>query len=887
MALAVPQQWTSSGGRDDVRLNVTPTAGNWVLATIAYRTTDGTAPLATVADLTRNYWELVGSAADASGAWRVEVWACPQIVYAPSLLDVIYAAVSHIHADDVGTCLLHVTEVSGFVNGFPTIESATVGTASAAAGLSIIMPTPAGSASCFVLAAAAINDSTKTLTAPAAGGWTALTQVTRSSPDIKMGPSWRTATATQTATWSISAGTTDWVGVVVALRETGTVWTPAISGRPAARFRLAPGQGLDTPLPRASWTEYTTRLEAIRASHGIPYELGRAQAGESLAVLQNSDGALNPEPGGDFDISTPFSLDMAWPNGSTGKIYPVAYGWSEKFSRRWAAPQVGYADMSGVDVLATAVRAVKSPLRAETLRHRPYAYWTLGDPAGSLTALNSSGRSSTVLVGTISKYGAAASTADFGASTQAVTIGSVTGTLVGDTGTGWQQAGLVLADTTKGRCLVATDDDFPSITSGVTIAGSVFLADGAAQPNIDSTVFIIRNLDPGGGVSLGSVLKLSMQRSSNKAQITVWDKATHATTTTTGASTLIANNGFRPFVVRITPTTWSCTIAGVTFTGSCNLVGNWDLISLMGEADQFSTNRMCNGIMTHVAVFDRYLTDGETSLWASNAHNFAYAGEYTHKRAQRILATGGSSAPRVIDFTPVLSSTIMSNDPGTGPMAQAIGDVADAEATLAYGRADGALAVRGKWRAYQQAPVATLGDDTGAGEIPYIPGQLIEYDRTNLYNEVEVSNSYETSVSTANPTVHASVDTASVDRYGGVTLPRDTRLADSCDAFALADWLLNQYHLPKSRLATVTIDPASFPSTGWPFVLSVEVGDLLTVKGRPVGAPVDSIACQVMKIDVAATPAQYRLTLTLAGAPPQVLVLGDASRTLGNSTIGW
>ena len=874
MTLAVPDDWTGSGGRLDVQVTTSAAEGSWLVATIAYRTVDGTEPLASVADIGGNWWVLCGSAVNAATGTRVEVWACPKIAYAGFPLAIVYSAVSHIHADDTGSHVVNVAEVTGFANGYPTVVSATTGTASGTS-LSIVMPDPGKSV--LVLAAAATEDTSKAVTAPGTG-WTALTAVERDDPDLVLTPAWAATDDTITATWS-TTGSSTWTGVVVAIAETGTVWDQPNEQWPATRLEIGAGYGQDVPLtriPAADWVDHTDRFEELDgASRGIPYDLGAPQAGEAIVTLANFDDEITSEAGGDYDLYTPYRLLMAW----DGKIYPVSAGWLEEAVRTWRDPHHGYVEWQAVDALATLVQNVPSALRGDILRRRPYAYWPLDDPSGSLVAANASPRSLTPLQMFQSKHGVHDATASFGASTD----------IDGDPGSGWQQQGLVSADTKQGFALVAQDFGFPAISGGITIIGlTQFDTDLNAQPSGGVTLCILRSSD----ARNSTVIKFWMETSLGDPRITVWDKDTAVGTTTNGSSGMVQEFVI-PWCIRFNRTSWKAfhTTRAIEFSGSCDLPDSWHTLDIGGEADHVYNGNSGNATHAHIALFDRQLTDGEVDQLINNAVDGWKAGESSRLRAQRYMATGGSLLPRAIDS----GNTVGSRDDESAVLLQRLADLAAQEAGLLYGDAAGYLRLRTSSRSYQQAVRWTLGEDTSAGEIPFQPAATVTSGPTYLYNRINVTATDEHSETVTSQAwgqrTHIANDTSSEARYGTRPLNQTVNLYYTGDAQHLAEWLLAQYKLPTPRFADVIVDAARYPAA-WPLVLGVEVGDLLEVKRTPVGQAAITARCRVLQVKPAVSgglgATRGQVVLTLAAAPPPALVLGDPGKdVLGDTTIGW
>lgn len=875
MALAVPQQWQGTEGRDDLQVAVQPTAGNWLVVAITYRTIDGSSPLASVADLARNWWVLLGSVSNGPLGQRLEVWACPKVDYSGFPLDIVYAAVAHIHADDIGSVGVSVLEVSGFANGFPTVVSATPGTAFANS-LTINMPNPGKNV--FALAVGANGNTGVSVSGPGAG-WTALTGISRTGPDITTTPAWRATSAAQTATWS-TGSSIQWLGLVIALAETGDVWPQPNPNWPATRLSLAPTVGQETPLPRAPWNDVTDRFESLQATRGVQYELGRTQAGEATIVLRNFDDTITPAAGGTYDIYTPYQLLMAW----GGKVYPVSSGYIEEWPRRWVDPHHGYVDAAGVDAIATLVQEVPTPVQGEVLRHNPYAYWPLTDPSGSTNAINISGRSSTLLYLQRSKYGAGSGKADFGADMA----------ISGDDGSGWQNQGMVHADTSKGYALVGTDPGFPKISGGITILGMALIpTDLNPQPSTPITLVLLRSADSRNP----SALKLAMETGGGLPQVTVWDKDTGAASTTSGLFNMAQGRAL-PFALRFNRTSFRAEHTSVggsgVISGSCDLPDTFNAITFGGEADAFNNGYSGNVALAHLALYDRWLSDDEVDQYVTNAIAGWAGNEVVATRIQRFLATAGALTPRALDTT---TSTV-SADASEGTVAERSADYADQDGGLLFGDAAGYLRLRSQARTYRQSVRWTLGDNTATGEIPFEADAMPSMGPTYLMNEVSINNASEQTLgtgpfsATTYPDVtHTATDVNSMSRYGPRPMERSTHFYYASAGFGLSQWLLAQYKTPRARFETVTVDASSYPAA-WPLVLGVEVGDLVDVVRRPVGQAEVRVSCRVMQVKhaIAAGKGQTRgaVTLTLAAAFPPVLVLGHPTKAvLGNNTIGW
>jgi hypothetical protein len=594
-----------------------------------------------------------------------------------------------------------------------------------------------------------------------------------------------------------------------------------------------------------------------------------------------------------IDMYLPARMLATW----DGRTYPIYTGQVERWPQRTSdAYHVGVPAV-GTDALATLTAETVTPLRGEILRRRPWAYWPCDDSSGAPGAQNVSGRTVTQLIQRLSKDGAGSAEAAFGSDTRLNGLNGING----DPGTGWEQSGLVAADTTEGYCLRGDLDNPPAISGGITIYVCARIQKIQFGPIVhEPTIFIIKNSDPGGG-GTGAMLQLACdQTNPGLGQISVWDKDTHARTDTLSAGPIDFTNTFIDLAVTFTRTSWTCYVngnvaelGGEVFSGSCDLQAHFDIFSAMGEADQFFNGTMALGTISHIAIWDRVLSAAELAT-ISSVRVFAGSGkEFTHERIKRKLATSGWKGARIVSAGDVLLSDDVGNEGRS--VADMTNEVASTEASLTYVDAGGYLRVESRAVAADKVPQLVLGEDTASGEVPYVPGLEYDYDPTFVYNHTEVERTaavWDTDTPqgfASSVTLHVAEDSLSKDRYGLRTLSKDARLYNPDDAAALAEWLLSKYRLPQLRISTVTIDPTAYPAA-WPGVLGVEVGDLVTINRRPLNAPATSTQCLVLKVqhDVTTSPTRWALTLTLATADPGTLVLSDAVRGIvGDNSFGW
>jgi hypothetical protein len=974
MAVTIANQWTGTFADQDKEIVANPTPGRMLIAVIASRVIDSSAPTLNVGDVSRNGWSLLydplkfATSQHAAAQLQVEIWACPAARFDGWTNLFVYASAAQITASDVGSVVLDVIEVAG-TTGQITVESVTAATASATTSLGITVPAPAGSANCLMVAAAVAD--VATAATPSGTGWAALTGVTNTGPVVGMASAWREATTGGTVTFTLGTSQ-NWAGVAVAIRTVGATPAQPNPNWPASDFQVGFGYDLSTPLPRVVWTSQNKRLKQLDGDRGVDQNSGMPQQGTTTLAIDNRDGAYTPRPAGsatanaagttttikvpdaqatsifkgDFfrlaassgalkqlavfqvtatasaagtttvtftradgsgaalaatasgdlyvgipiDAYIPYRHVMTW----NGQPYVFASGWLADIPVVYDGAAYAETQATGTDVLEALTAANLSALRGEIMRRNPTHYWPMDDAPGNGYAANASGRSNAALTQTVSKYGAGANVkADFGGSLQ--DFEAATGsffTLIGDPGTGWAQAGQTSAEIAqKGYALVGSGmSDLPPISGGVTIFGVV--ATTFAQfttitaGSTDPTLIILRNTDPAAGAQ-GSVLKLSIDNAAGYAQVTVWDKTTHAaTTTTSGSDSLIGN--IRVWSLTFNQTSFTVYVDGVSvLSGSANLVSSFSAIDVGGEADQFFHGKCFPAIHAHVAVFGRRITDGEVDALNFSAQTGKPGGETISARIGRKLNTVGWKGARVINGS---FTSVSAEDSPSGSVLDIVAEVGGYQDGMVFPDAAGQLQFRDRIVAAQQSPRATLGENTAAGEIPYQPGMSPSYGLARIYNAVAVANTANT-FGLENPLTSTlvAVDDTSVRKYNERTLPKATRFVDTYRAWDIAWWWLARSSTPAKRVETVTIEASAEPGR-WPFVLGVEVGDIVPVAKRHLGAPPYTVRCQVLRVQPHLSFGDQTtgsVTLALGPAPAPVTVLNDpVAGIVGNTIVG-
>jgi hypothetical protein len=429
----------------------------------------------------------------------------------------------------------------------------------------------------------------------------------------------------------------------------------------------------------------------------------------------------------------------------------------------------------------------------------------------------------------------------------------------------------------------------------VTIFGALAMNNvqltAVSAATADPTVVILRNTDPAAGVGQGSIIKLSIARSGPPWPIiTRWDKTTHATTSTTCTSGTTLGGSWGTWALVIDQTSWTIYVdAGLAGSGSCNLVASWSGIDVGGEADQFYHGRTFPATHAHIAVFGRKLTAGEIRR-LSETTSFGYflsSSETVATRIQKKLAYASWRNPRVL--TPGTANLTAEASP-SGSVSDFAAEMAGDEDSQWFVDAANQVQYRNRVTGYQQFPRAVLGEDVAGGEIPYQVGQLFDFNPTFIYNDIEIENTTDGGYTSLASSTVVAVDDTSAARYGARTMARPTRFLNTYVAWNVAWWWLARYAYPQIRVGTIVVSAAATADNArWAFVEGVEVGDLVTVKRRPIGQPAITVQCRVLRVQPSFNrqnnPVVAQVTLTLGAAPPQVPIANDPTYGIVGGTV--
>ena len=343
-----------------------------------------------------------------------------------------------------------------------------------------------------------------------------------------------------------------------------------------------------------------------------------------------------------------------------------------------------------------------------------------------------------------------------------------------------------------------------------------------------------------------------------------------------------ASNTWFNVTVTLTPTTFAVyTSTSAAGTGAARTgvrlpfqpVWNW--ISFGGQADTFTSGFCTNCSVAHCAIFpyvislQRIITQiYATGLALANSDTTFASFDIVSARIHRYLQAGGFTGPRCIDTTDNTygqSRTTAATEISGKQANTAVEDMAASDGGILAITGDGSLFYRANINNYNTAPKWTLGENTTAGEIPYLTDATVGYDPSLVVNTLSLSQQNGVSVSPS--AVLAPLITASQQRYGSITATPSVFLYNLDAVTDLANWLLEQHVSASLRVEQVTIDAAKV-TAAWPLMLYADIGDVVVFHRRPQtgGAPPLTFTTRILRLqrtlDWTSGTATIKLTLS-------------------------
>jgi len=424
-------------------------------------------------------------------------------------------------------------------------------------------------------------------------------------------------------------------------------------------------------------------------------------------------------------------------------------------------------------------RTLRSIIEEEYLLDAPAMYYTLGEPAGSLLANDSSGKSARAL-----------SMVDTGT---AVVFGNATGP-----GTD----GLTAAEFAfLGKSLLAADLNVPLTAGWVEI---VFSTSSNSITLIDTTTLqlnIAANKVQGiaGGVAILS-------------GSTVTDGLTHHAliASANGGPTTLYLDG-----VQVGTDATSVTLATITALG---VGGHNGVTSGPGSA----------GVMTlaHAALGVGTMNATRAAAHANAALN-GFAGETPAARLTRYAAYGGAPAAELSLETGMVPDLAHIFTTGK-TVVDVMREVETTEEGVLFDSRAGLIAFHARNHRYSAASAFTLIVSSQQVEADLEP----KYDRTTILNDVSATGA-------TGVTAHVIV-TTSRDDYGTADKQLTLATTNVDEPLLHASWLANQYNQPRFRFSTVGVMPLPLGADVLASLYAADVGTRFTLAGQPAQMPAAS-----------------------------------------------
>ena len=592
------------------------------------------------------------------------------------------------------------------------------------------------------------------------------------------------------------------------------------------------------------WTDVSHRVLEFRSSRGRQYELGTMEAGQATIRLENSDGVFDP-----LNSSSPY-----FPNvlpyrqiritATYGTPYAVFTGYIERWTQAFLAPNRGEVEILCLDALGLLSQAaVPTTIGSDALTTGALAYWPLSDEQGSTQAGNQSAYPQSTLVVFPSKYGSTGATYAFG---------DDTATSIGGAGT----TGLTLTPNTDlggfysiGYFLQADSPFVGWRNNGDALTVDMWINVGTVQ-NRNLWAFYD---------ATGQIAAYCHIGTSGVIGVTTYylDAVTGITSVSTVGTLDVRNGGWTLISVTIKQTSDSGTI-GIdsanslvslyvhTATASQTVTGTHKIYCLFNldtfTIGKYRTFQLFTGSMAHITVWNQDLASTASTRYTDA---LGFVGSTSDSQAVQVLTQSGftnlpTSVQTGISTMQALSFTF------NKAVTEALQQITDSEGGVFFIAKDGTFTFQNRWnRTKTLTSVATFGELTTSGEIPYLGEVRMDFEPMYVFNDVTWKQQ-------AGATVRA-VDAASIYRYftrsyeRGVYIQNTDLHAAGLELADAVNFFLSRYKDPHARPPLVNI--FATPLTSWATLLGLEISSRITFKKRPIGAPAQTVDAFVERVE--------------------------------------
>jgi concanavalin A-like lectin/glucanase superfamily protein len=570
-------------------------------------------------------------------------------------------------------------------------------------------------------------------------------------------------------------------------------------------------------------------------------------------------------------------------------IYPVATPLIERWPRTWDEDSAGYqgfADVIAVDQLAalSKIDIATDFINALQLQYTPDYWWPMSEPVNAVTFAEVNNGPSLVPV-------AGTGTSDGATFTPAENIGIVgnpggTGVEIAgnsDTNQGYSLLAKGLTLTTTGSTWALTLAIWASFTDDADTFGLIALA----NKNGNMAGILREGPGVGGNAFFGGTVYTPFGGFTNTSfGGTYRDGLPHYFVSTFSlAGGTFVNNLYVDGSLVGTSSDSANTAFGTTAPAF-----RLSTLQVSSGLSGYDIGDGVNGTYAHACIWKRALSSAEIlDLW--HAGGLGYAGQTSGGCVNQHIFTYGryDGAARISSGTTIMGAPTYSNSIDLLTDSQ---NTAVAEGGNVWAAPDGAIVFEGRvQRWYRLTSLYTFGENTANGEYPYEGDIEFDYDPTFVYANVQVTRS--NSVPMIGGT--AADITAANKRFYNAAYTQTSDFLDDDEAQDQANWIFYTHDNPIQRVNTITLDPASNGNL-WPVVLSIELGQRVTVKRRASAANngaglvmqadffVENISHININLDAGTWQTQLQLSPigSLNNSPPVTMQPG----ILDNATLG-
>lgn len=549
------------------------------------------------------------------------------------------------------------------------------------------------------------------------------------------------------------------------------------------------------------WVAESDRVRSFSCERGRQHELSKFDAGKSTLRLHNRDRLFDPTyvAGAHAAQLTPgrrYRLRAVW-NSIT---YPLLVHFAERFKPEWDDPASADLLLSGVDGFKAFNRKkiTSSGYRDVVLGDTVFIYHRVGEQPGSTVAVDSSGNAI---------HGSYKGEPDLAA--PSLLVSDLDTSMDGNDAKGFLQ----IAGTLSGTGAFTFEAWFQTTNDAAGTYDVVNQVSTDAVPVLEFGIWLDEGKlyaavsVPGGGLmAFGGF-------ATNYA-----DGKPHHVMFTRGTT----NNDCKLYVDGAQIDAGTNAGANYSFHGAFLAVGGGAPTPFLG-----APAASWKGSIDEVAFYLSALSSTRAAAHYAEGAG-AWAGQRSGERIAKVLdEVDWLAADRSIDtgssFVQAVTETLSDTS-----VLDHLQKVEESEAGLLFIDGAGRVVFIGRQTQIMPpytTPVAVFGD--GAGEVPYEGSPELWVDDTDV-----ISESLGQRVGGARLRVF---DSASEAAYGPASRSHDGLLLTSDgEVLDRINWDLAHYKAPAPRVGTIRLHPVDDPTTMWPLVLGLEIGQRVTVKARPV-----------------------------------------------------